>query len=194
MWRKFLYKTFVLSPLYRFKYPKLELLAISFVAAYFIFQLPEASYFVSNLGALNLLGFFLGGMMFAFGFTTPFAVGFFLSSSPQYIGLAALLGGLGAVIGDMAIFKLIRFSFSDEFESMKRAHIIKAAEHFAEKEFGKRAMVYLSYALAGFLIASPLPDEAGVTLLAGLTTMRAKKLAVISFFFNTLGIYFMLML
>ena len=50
------------------------------------------------------------------------------------------------------------------------------------------------YAFAGILIASPLPDEAGVTMLAGLTKISVKSLALISFILNTLGIIILLIL
>jgi uncharacterized membrane protein YdjX (TVP38/TMEM64 family) len=50
------------------------------------------------------------------------------------------------------------------------------------------------YAIAGLIISSPLPDELGVSMLAGLTTINAKKLSIISFIMNSLGILIMLMI
>ena len=50
------------------------------------------------------------------------------------------------------------------------------------------------YAFVGILIASPLPDEIGVIMLAGLTKINFKILAIISFILNTLGILIILSL
>jgi uncharacterized membrane protein YdjX (TVP38/TMEM64 family) len=50
------------------------------------------------------------------------------------------------------------------------------------------------YAFAGILIASPLPDEAGVIMLAGLTKIKTWALAIISIILNTIGILIMLSL
>jgi uncharacterized membrane protein YdjX (TVP38/TMEM64 family) len=48
--------------------------------------------------------------------------------------------------------------------------------------------------MAGFFIASPLPDEIGVSLLAGFTRIEEKKFALVSFALNTLGIIVLLAL
>ena len=50
------------------------------------------------------------------------------------------------------------------------------------------------YAVAGLIIASPLPDEAGIILLAGLTKIKASILAPISLAMNTLGILILLLI
>jgi len=62
------------------------------------------------------------------------------------------------------------------------------------RNVNEKIRIYLMYAFAGILIASPLPDEAGVTMLAGLTKISVKSLALISFILNTLGIIILLML
>lgn len=48
---------------------------------------------------------------------------------------------------------------------------------------------YLIVILAGFIIASPLPDEIGVSLLASSGIISMKKFSVISYVLNTLGIF-----
>jgi len=50
------------------------------------------------------------------------------------------------------------------------------------------------YLFAGLFIASPLPDEAGVIILAGPTKLSTKALSVISFILNSLGILVILFL
>src|SRR3989344_289257 len=75
---------------------------------------------VISLGELSYLGIFIAGLFFSFGFTTPFAIGFFLTVGAENIFIAALIGGCGALISDILIFKLIRFSFMDEFKRLEK--------------------------------------------------------------------------
>lgn len=51
------------------------------------------------------------------------------------------------------------------------------------------AVLYLSAGVAGFIIASPLPDEIGVTLLAGVTKIETRVVAVVALTLNTVGIF-----
>jgi len=46
---------------------------------------------------------------------------------------------------------------------------------------------------AGFVIASPLPDEIGVSLLAGTTKISTRTFAILSYFLNTAGIFIVLL-
>ena len=57
--------------------------------------------------------------------------------------------------------------------------------------FSRRFRIYLLYAFAGLIIASPLPDEVGVMMLSGLTSINTKTMILISFLFNSLGILIM---
>jgi uncharacterized membrane protein YdjX (TVP38/TMEM64 family) len=180
--------------LFKFQYPKTAILIISIFLAYIIFSNSNVGSFISNLGDLSYLGDFIAGMLFAFGFTAPFSVGYFITASHSSILLAGLLGGLGALLSDILIFKLIRFSFMDEFKRLEHTKIIKEISKIIEKSLGKRIKIYLLYAFAGILIASPLPDEAGVIMLAGLTKIKLNILAIISFILNTAGILIILIL
>src|SRR3989344_3887713 len=97
--------------LFRFKYPKITILIICILAAYYIFRDPSVQSYLSGLENFSYLGIFIAGFFFSFGFTTPFSIGFFLVSNPENILLAALIGGFGALIADFIIYKLIRLSF-----------------------------------------------------------------------------------
>ncbi len=178
----------------RFKYRKLSLFVLLLIAAYFIFSIPQVDLFVSSLGEFSYLGAFFGGLLFSFGFTTPFAIGFFLNLAPANIFTTAIIGGAGALISDLLIFRVIRFSFADEFNRLKRENLFKEFSSLINHTIGKKIKSYLALAFAGFLIASPLPDEAGITILAGVTKIKEWEIGVISFVFNTIGILILLML
>lgn len=180
--------------LFKFKYPKLTIFAICIIAAYFIFKEPLIVEKISGLNELSYLGMFIAGLFFSFGFTTPFAIGFFLTAHPDSIVLAGLLGGFGAMLSDFAIFKIIKFSFMDEFNRLERTKPFKESIHMIKHNIKKKIRNYLLYLTAGFIIASPLPDELGVTMLAGLTHIRLSLFALISFVGNTSGILIILIL
>jgi hypothetical protein len=177
-----------------FDYPKLAGLVIAIIAAYLIFSNPVIAGHISALNGLGYLGVFIAGMFFTFGFSTPFSAGFFIMLNPESIWFAGILGGIGAMLGDLLIFKFIKFSFMDEFQRLKSTKIMKSVSTLIDKTLGHKIKIYLMYTFAGILIASPLPDEAGIILLAGLTKIKTGVLAVISLIFNTIGILILLSL
>jgi hypothetical protein len=193
------YKKYLLSiikrkKIFRFKYPKLLLFVICLIGAYFLFNNNYLAYFVSHLGSLSYVGVFICGLLFSFGFTTPFAMAFLIQLSPENIYLAAAIGGFGAVISDLIIFRFIRFSFENEFKKLRRERpflfLKKELNHF----FGPKIENYLLFAFAGILFASPLPDEAAVMVLVGISRINELRLAIISYVFNSLGIFLLLLL
>jgi hypothetical protein len=181
-----------MNRLFKFRYWKLTLLLIFSVLSYFIFSNSNVQDTVNHLNSLSYLGIFIAGLLFSFGFTTPFAIGFFFTIRPESILLAALVGGCGALISDLLIFKLIRFSFMDEFYRLEKTKIMSKVIHEFHHDFNKKIRVYLLYIFAGIIISSPLPDELGVSMLAGLTKISTPTLAIISLVMNTLGIMIML--
>jgi len=176
---------------FHFHYRKILTLVILIVLAYIIFRNPSVQGFVSSLGKLEYLGIFIAGIFFTMGFTTPFAAGFFIVLNPSNPLLVGIVGGLGAVIGDLFIFSLIRFSFMDEFKRLEKTRTIRTIRNEMEIHFSHKVRLYILYAIAGLIIASPLPDEAGVIMLAGLTNIKPKVMIAISFLFNSLGILVM---
>ncbi len=180
--------------IFGFKYPKLALFAITLILAYFLFKNAYFLSFVSALGEWSYFGIFIAGLFFSFGFTTPFAVAFFLAASPDNIVLAAIVGGIGAVISDFVIFKTIKISMMDEFEELEKDLNLGKIKQIIEGSSHLKAVHYILYIFAGLVIASPLPDEIGVSMLAGLSTIKEESLLTLSFMFNTLGIIVMLLI
>lgn len=167
------------------KYPKLLLLIITFLFAYLIFKERTYVPFHDFIISTGYTGTFLAGMFFAYGFTSAPATAILLIlANDQNILFAGLIGGLGALIGDLLIFNLIRHSFSYELRKLSKEKIVKYIGNKTPNFFKK----YLTPVLAGFIIASPLPDEIGVSLLATSTTISIKVFLVISYLLNTLGI------
>jgi len=178
--------------LFAHKYPKLILFLICTLFAYYLFNNELFSNIVTNLGSYKYLGEFVGGLLFSFGFTTPIAIAIFLKLTPNNIILASLIGGFGALIADLIIFKFIKFSFEDEFKKLKRERPFLFVKKNIFSHINPKIAHYITFAFAGFLFASPLPDEAAVMVLAGISKINIRALAVISFIFNSIGIFIIL--
>jgi len=170
------------------------MLILVIILAYILFSNPSVQNFISNLGSLSYLGIFIAGMFFSFGFTAPFSAGFFLILNTPNIWIAGIIGGLGALISDLLIFEFIKISFKDEFNLLKKTKIMKSTGFVIQRILGAKITNYLVYLFAGILIASPLPDEIGIIILAGLTRINLKILTIISFVLNTIGIIILLAL
>jgi hypothetical protein len=193
--RLFSLKSFKTDPLritFEPKYPKLLLLIIISIGTYYLFS---GEFIKSWLSSINNFGYFysfLFGGLFTFGFSTPMSIAFFLSYSPENIILTSIIGGLGAIVADLMIFKFIKFSMMDEFEAIKQEKVFIKFNNVFKLKFSEKLKLYLNFLFAGIIIASPLPDEVGVAMLAGLSNISPKTLAVLSFVFNSLGIFLML--
>lgn len=178
----------------KYHYPKLTLLGILIIITYFIFSNDVIQNFVMNLDGFGYLGIFIAGLMFSFGFTTPFAIGFFITYDASNVFLLALIGAIGASISDLFIYKFIKLSFMDEFERIEKLKIFREMDYLIEHHIRHKIRAYLLFIFAGLIISSPLPDEVGITLLAGFSHIKPKMLALLSFVFNFLGIVVMLLI
>ena len=175
--------------LFKLKYSKLLLLLLTFVMAYFLFKNKNFLPFYDVLLSLGFFGTFLAGIFFAYGFTAAPATAILLIlAKEQNIFLSGIVAGFGALIGDLLIFKFVRYSFAEEIKKISKLNSL----NYTNKKILKVFKKYLIIVLAGFIIASPLPDEIGVSLLAGITTISTKKFSIISYSLNTIGIFIIL--
>ncbi|MBI5413074.1 hypothetical protein HZA42_01850 [Candidatus Peregrinibacteria bacterium] len=179
----------------KIQYPKLILLLISILVAYALFRTHTFSQIAEILNSHGYTAIFIAGFLFAYGFTAPLAVGFFISLAPQVnVFIAAPLAGVGALLADLLIFKFIRSSFQDEFDKLKLTLIFQRIRNLLDNHLHETVKKYLLWTIAGFLIASPLPDEFGVALISGFTKLDKKVFSMISYLLNTSGIFVILAL
>jgi hypothetical protein len=134
---------------------------------------------------LELFGSFIAGMFFTSVFTTAPAIVTLGEIAQVYSILpVAILGALGAVVGDLIILRFFRDRFSE--------HLMELIKH---QGVGKRIRVllhlksfrWLTFFIGGLIIASPLPDELGISLL-GFSKMKTLWFIPLSFTFNFIGI------
>lgn len=179
---------------FRIQYPKLSLLACSFLLAYILYLQGFFDLLPQLLHGHGYISMFIGGLIFTFGFTSPFAVAIFIEMADTvHPILGALVAGLGAVVADMTIFQFIRLSFDDEIHRLKASALATWMKDKLHREtVPERIQQYIAWSIAGILIASPLPDELGVTMLSGLTEIRGKPFAAVCFGLNALGVFLIL--
>lgn len=173
----------------RVKYPKLALLGCMIALAYLSFRTESVQSFFHSLGDIGYASAFVGGMLFAFGFGAPFGVAILMTIADDVnLFLGAALGGIGALASDFLLFKFIRATFDDEIERLKRSSVLGRLGQAVAHKMPPRLWTYLLVGIAGMVIASPLPDEFGVAMLAGATKISSRAFGVVSFLLNTLGI------
>ena len=173
------------------KYPKLSLFVLSFIVAYLLFGYRSFAPLHNTLILLGYFGTFLIGILYAYGFTAPPATAILLMlAGDQNIIFAGLAAGLGALLGDLIIFLVIRHGFNDEIERFSKEKFFQRIP----KKISSILQRYVLIAFACFIIASPLPTEIGVALMASLKSISTKKFAVIAYLLHTTGIFVILLI
>lgn len=137
-----------------------------------------------NLGSLEYIGALFAGMLFVSSFTVAISTVVIAIMTQNLHPMAiALIGGVGAVMGDYLIFKLVRSHLQQElamlFGKQETSHI-KALLH-------SKYIAWTLPVIGVFIIASPLPDELGVSLL-GISKMSEARFILISYLSNAVGI------
>jgi uncharacterized membrane protein YdjX (TVP38/TMEM64 family) len=157
---------------------------LSIAIAVFLEESGAVGAFLSFLGEYKILAVFVAGIFFTSVFTTASSIvliGELSKSSP--VAVVAIIGGAGALIGDYVIFRFVKDRIVEDFK-----HLLsyEKRQRFA-RIFHRKLFRYFVPFLGGLLIASPLPDELGVTVL-GASKMKERYFFLISFVFNSLGI------
>lgn len=133
---------------------------------------------------LKFLGSFLAGMFFISIFTVaPASVILFEIAQTNPVLEVAFFGGLGALLGDLIIFRFIKNSLADDiYYLIKKTKIQRLTGIFHLKLFR-----WLIPFLGALIVASPLPDELGLVMM-GLSKVKTSTFIIISFILNFLGI------
>jgi len=131
------------------------------------------------------------GFMFSLTFTAAISTSVFvlLAETTHNPFLIAIIGGLGSLAANSIVYKIFREEIVDDIEFLEK----KYARKIAHKIIHSRLIVGLTPYLAALLLASPLPDELGIMLLAG-ANFRYTRFFLLSFGLHTLGILFIILL
>lgn len=135
------------------------------------------------------LGSFISGIFFTSVFTTvPATVALAEIAKANSLWLTALFGALGALLGDLFIFRFVRDNVASDFEFLfneikKERRWLKLHHRWSELH----ALRWFVPLLGAICIASPLPDEIGLTIL-GLSKMKTRVMVPLTFILNFFGI------
>lgn len=167
-----------------FKYKYLSALLVGLILAVFLAENESFKTFLHQLGTLEYLGAFFSGVLFVSSFTvaTSIVIISILTNDIHPLWIA-IIGGFGSVLGDLLIFRFVKNHLGDELKLL----FGKTGTTYVKHVFKSRYIAWLLPIFGALIIASPLPDELGVSLL-GLTEISQKKLIVISYISNFFGI------
>lgn len=144
---------------------------------------------VSHILKLSTSFLFLGAFIAGFFFTSfltivPSGVMFYhMFHGGAPVLLIALVGGFGAMLGDLLLFKFLKTNLTDEIVAFVKAHTTRHIKRMWRFRWFSWAMMVTG----AVIIASPLPDELGVALM-GIGEVKPRVLLPLSFVMNTLGI------
>lgn len=160
----------------------ISIVIISIVVAIILVQTGAIKALLDLSEGMNVIGSFLAGIFFTSVFTTALATVTLGSIAVMNnLWLVALFGGIGAAIGDFLIFKFIRDGVAEDTNALL-AHSKRWRGIFHLRFFR-----FLLPFLGAVIIASPLPDEAGLAMM-GIVKFKARILVPISFASNFIGI------
>ncbi|MEK7129580.1 MAG: hypothetical protein AAB803_01040 [Patescibacteria group bacterium] len=167
------------------KHKNLLFLALGIVAAVILSREAGFRSFLLHLGSLGYVGAFISGALFVM--TPTIAIGgvslAILSHQLPLLPLG-LMAGAGAVASDLIIFHWVRHHDLAQ-------EVAPLYNHFGGRHLTRLLHTrYFRWSLpviGALIIASPLPDELGVTLL-GISKMGRMNFMVLSFLLNSVGI------
>jgi hypothetical protein len=186
----------------RWKYKNLFLLFLSIFVAYFILKNEGILSPLKDLHSLGYFSAFVAGLLFTSSLTTAPATALIykLGSIFNPIVLASI-GAFGSLLSDYLIFRFVKHKLLDEIKLLHEEvneFLRPATKPFMPKDLKLKLYLWqkafesrfkwLIPVVAGFIIASPLPDEIGVALL-GAAKYEAKRFVFISYCLNFAGIF-----
>jgi hypothetical protein len=195
----------------QWKYRNMITLFLSLAIAYALLRTAYFEILISRMGEFIIPGSFVAGLLYAFSLSVAPSVAIFYAIAKSYnILVIALVGALGCVIGDYAIFRFVRDKLVCEikllidelnsrticifensifyklfpFSNLLLSRRFKILMIKASRSKLWRIMIWL---MAGVIIASPLPDELGIMIL-GATNQQPKKFIIFSYICDFIGI------
>lgn len=170
-------------------YKNLTFLFLSSAFAFFLAQYDPFHQFLLNLGAYGYIGGFFAGVFFVstFGVATA-AVILLVLAEELNIFLLGVVAGAGGVLGDFLLFRFVKDRLIDE---VKPIYDNIDHDHHLIKLLHTKHFRWLFPVIGAVIIASPLPDELGVSLM-GISRMKNKTFLTLSFILNVTGIILVL--
>lgn len=162
---------------------------LSIVVALLLIKTRLLEQVIANTTASHYVGSLISGIFFTSIFSSaPATVALGEIARLNSMWTTAFFGAIGALLGDLFIFKFMRDDIARDLRYL--ISLIKIEErwlarshHLQELRFFK----YLLTALGALVIASPLPDELGL-MIWGVSHVKTRTVAILTFILNFGGI------
>ncbi len=175
----------------KIRYPKLSLFIISVILVYILFSGLVDTPLHNTLVFMGYFGTFLAGLLYPYSLTSAAGTGILLIlAKEQNLLLAGVIAGIGALISDVIIFLFVKHGFSDEVQKLSKEKVVRTINLWIPDSI----RVYLLATFACFLIASPLPTEIGIMLMASINSLSAKKFVIMVYVLHASAIFVILLI
>jgi len=162
----------------------LALIIFSILLAIILVQTGALEFLIDSTTSIKFIGAFFAGIFFISIFTvSPAAVVLAEILKTNQILETAFMAASGALIGDLIIFRFVRNNISNDFKYLLEQTGLKRFK----KIFHLKFFHWLAPFLGALIIASPLPDELGISLL-GLSKIKLRYFIPLSYILNFSGI------
>lgn len=166
------------------------LLIVSLLIFFYFAQTDFVQQVILGVGGLGYLGAIFSGVFFVSTFTVAPAglVLFFLAGQLDPLWVA-IMAGLGAMFGDYFIFRFLKDKVFQELQPI----FMRLGGSYLSRLLSTPYFLWLSPVIGALIIASPFPDEIGISLM-GMSKLKNWQFLVFSFVLNVLGILAIIML
>lgn len=172
---------------FEWKHKNLILLGVGIVLSYLAYRAGITTSILGNLGSFGYVGAVISGFFFSHGITTvPAIAAFYVLGKTLNPFLMAFAGAIGALLSDYLIFKFVRDRLLEEIRDLSHG----LSEVIPRMQFRIKRSTYFKWIIptvAGFIIASPLPDEMAAALFA-VAKYDLKKFVIFSFVSKFIGL------
>lgn len=166
-------------------YKNTILLLVSIIVFIFLADTPFVKDMIAQIGEWGYVGALIAGIFFVMTFTAAPALVVLYSLAGQLnIYELSILAGFGSVIGDFLIFSFFKDKVFVELEPLMTRLSDKPFMHIFKTPY----FAWLTPVVGAIIIASPLPDELGVTLLSA-SKLKKWHFVLLSFILNTVGLF-----
>ena len=168
----------------RWPYKNTTLLVLSLVLVVLLIRIESITALINRSGEFGYLGAFISGIFFTSTFTAaPAGVVLYNIADHLHPFEVAIIAGLGSMLGDYILFRLIEDSIFAELHPVIK-HLKK---RYFRTLFKTPYFAWLLPVIGALVIASPFPDEIGISML-GLSRMSKWQFFAVTFLLNSLGI------
>ncbi len=167
------------------RYPNIFLIFFSLLLTLFILYSGWLDQLFAPIKSWGYLGTFVIGVFFVSTFTVaPAAAALFVVSGELNPVLIGFSGALGATLGDYLAFRFIRERLMAEMNPfLKMLHLYRPVNVLHSRYFA-----WLAPVIGAVIIATPLPDEIGLSLL-GMTKISIVRLVLLTFALHGTAIF-----